>query len=142
MRRQGRRVPSLEDLLDEIARRPPQGLQIERTPKGIIASTPAERTQKVRIVVRDDDVQLSAIAAPRSVVPETPKRRVPFLRRLWEINAHTDLVAFGLDGRGRVVGTCHHPLETLDREELELYLVALVRECDRLEWVLTAEDRF
>lgn len=31
---------------------------------------------------------------------------------------------------------------TLDYEELELYILALVRECDRLEWVLTGEDRF
>jgi hypothetical protein len=53
-----------------------------------------------------------------------------------------DLIACGLDGRGRVIGACRHPLSTLDREELEMYLLTLVRECDRLEWVFTGGDRW
>jgi hypothetical protein len=35
-----------------------------------------------------------------------------------------------------------HPAEHLDPEELELYITALTRECDRFEYLLAGKDKF
>lgn len=135
-------MPDLNRMLDEVARRSHEGLTFRRTKQGLRASTIRDRSQAVSVDVRGDAVRMTSPVAAKSWVPERGEARATFIRRLWEINAHTDLVAFGIDSYGRVVGTCSHPLATLDQSELEVYLVALVHECDRLEWVLTGEDRY
>lgn len=133
-------MPELEDLLCAVVADGVDGVAFERSRRTLTASLPGGRTQ--RIDTRGGDLHLCSVVACKAAVPTNSKRKAAFIRRLWEISAHTDLVAFGLDGHGRVVGTCTHPLATLDPEELEIYLLALVRECDRLEWVITGEDRW
>jgi hypothetical protein len=41
-----------------------------------------------------------------------------------------------------LVGLIRHPVEYLDPEELEHYIVTLTRECDRFEYLLAGQDRF
>ena len=132
----------LDRLLDEVLGSDVDGVSFEREGRGLLASLPGGRRQRVRYRVRDGELLLTSVVASATVVPTTTDERAQFIRRLWEINVHIDLVAFGIDGKGRVVGTCTHPVETLDRAELESYLLALVRECDRLEWVMTGADRW
>ena len=137
-------MPDLEGMLTKLEGATVEQLELERTDRGLRATTAGGRKQDVTVKRVGDDVVLESVAAPPGAVPEArrAKARARFIRRLWEVNARTDLVALGLDSYGRIVGTCRHPLATLDRPELESYLVALVRECDRLEWLLTGEDRY
>ena len=132
----------LDELREVLAGSELDGVRFARSRRGFWAELVGGRRQEIRVTVRREDVVLSSIAAPSTVVPEDRHRRARFLRWLWELNGKTDLVAFGLDGYRRVVGTCRHPVATLDREELEVYALALVRECDRLERVLTGKDRY
>ena len=60
--------------------------------------------------------------------------------RAWRKNALKDLVGFAFDERRQLVGTIEQPVETLDHEELQLYIDVLAKECDRFEYVLTGED--
>jgi hypothetical protein len=135
-------VAEIETLIAAVVTAGIEGVTFERARHTLIASLPGGRRQRVAFRTRGTDLCLTSVAASASAVPTDAENRSAFIRRLWEINANTDLVAFGLDGKGRVVGTCTHPLATLDCEELETYLLALVRECDRLEWVITGEDRW
>lgn len=135
-------MAELEELFAAVVEAGIEGVTFALSRRTLIASLPGGRRQRVVFRTTGSDLRLCSVVATANAVPTTPARRSAFIRRLWEINAHTDLVAFGLDGNDRVVGTCTHPLATLDREELEAYLLALVRECDRLEWVITGEDRW
>jgi len=63
-----------------------------------------------------------------------------FFTRLWQRNAHTDVVAFGLDKKGRLIGRTTHLKQTLDQDELRFYIEILARECDQLEYLLTGVD--
>jgi hypothetical protein len=60
--------------------------------------------------------------------------------RLWGRNRETDVVGFGLDGRGRVVGKIEQLAQSFDHGEIVYYLDRLAFECDRLEYVLTGCD--
>ena len=60
--------------------------------------------------------------------------------RAWRKNALKDLVGFAFDERRQLVGTIEQPVETLDHEELQLYIDVLAKECDRFEYVLTGRD--
>ncbi len=129
-------------LLSQIAKRPPRGYGFEIKGSTVHATLPSQRKQRVRVSVSGDDVALSSCVLRADDLEVRRGNWPAFVRRLWEINAHTKLVAFGLDDEGDVMGTCHHPIHDLDRDELEAYLVALTRECDRLEWALTGGDRY
>ena len=135
-------MSKLNDLVDDLVQAGSQGTDFVRDGNYLVAELAGQRTQRVRVTQVRDEARFVSVVAPSWVVPDKAEHRSIFLRRLWEINARTDLVAFGIDGHGRVVGACRHPVDTLDPEELESYVVTLVRECDRLEWVLTGEDRY
>jgi len=62
-------------------------------------------------------------------------------RRIWVRNRATDVVEFALDESDRLVGRIEQIAETLNRNELEFYLIALAQECDRLEYLLTGRDQ-
>ncbi len=97
------------------------------------------RKQRVRLA-RDGD-QYVFTSTVTGMVTRRPKARRNLLLRIWSQNVASELVGFGIDGRGRLVGLCRHPAAHLDPDELQLYILALSRECDRLEWVLTGKDR-
>ncbi len=63
-------------------------------------------------------------------------------RLAWQRNAESDLVTFGFDNRNRLVGQIRHPAELLDLKELDLFIWALARECDRFEYQLSGKDLF
>lgn len=60
----------------------------------------------------------------------------------WQRNADHEVVTFGFDRKDRLIGLVRHPVDHLDAEELEVYLRALSRECDRFEYLLTGQDVF
>jgi hypothetical protein len=52
-----------------------------------------------------------------------------------------NMVAFGMDRKGRPIGFLDQPASTLEAGELEIYIDTVARECDRFEYVLTGQDR-
>ena len=99
----------------------------------------SQRMQRVRLGRDGDDYVLSSTVMRK--VSRRPGARRALLLRIWSQNDKSELVSFGIDSRGRLIGQSRHPAAHLDPEELQLYILALARECDRLEWVLTGEDR-
>ena len=117
----------------------PFGLEIEGD---VIHATlgASNRRQSVRLGRDGDDYVLSSVVIGE--VKLRSKARRQLLLRIWSQNNVSELVSFGIDSRRRLIGQCRHPVAHLDPQELQLYILALARECDRLEWVLTGDDRF
>jgi len=113
---------------------------LERTGRMLCASLRGGREQRVAIRVRGDDCVLTSRATGRTWLSSQSARRVRQLLRVWQQNANAELVGFSVDRKDRAFGLSRHPVECFDAEELRAYVVALVEQCDRLEWVLTGED--
>ncbi len=79
--------------------------------------------------------RISSVVLGRTRVGKTTAKRAEAARRAWYRNDLGDLVSFGLD-RGRLVGRIEQPIETLDDEELRLYVETVARESDRFEYAL------
>lgn len=92
--------------------------------------------------VIEDEHELTAVVLPASDVTATADGWRNLARLAWQRNADTDVVTFTFDDRDRLVGRVRHPAETMDIEELSLYVRSLVRECDRFEYLLSGLDRF
>ena len=99
------------------------------------------RRQDVRFREQGDDVIFSSTVLSSKQVPRGRRLRAALVVAVWERNATVQLVGFGFDKKGRLVGQVRHPAEHLDPAELELYVNALAVECDRLEYLLTGRDR-
>jgi hypothetical protein len=63
-------------------------------------------------------------------------------RYAWARNRLSDLVAFTIDNRGRLIGEAWIPTAGLTPEELKLYLRELARVCDWHEFRLTGQDLY
>ena len=100
------------------------------------------RHQDVEVRVIEDDYELTAVVLSASDVTATADGWRDLARLAWQRNADTDIVTFTFDDRDRLVGRVRHPAETMDIEELSLYVRSLVRECDRFEYLLSGLDRF
>ncbi len=125
-------------LLRGTTRLPDSGAAVRRVGQRIEVRFRNGRKQMVRIRRVGDRYELSSTVIGR--------RRADGLgwedlaERLWGRNREADVVGFGLDGRGRVVGKIDQLAQTFDQEELVYYLDRLAFECSRLEWVLTGTD--
>ena len=97
------------------------------------------RQQRVRIIRSNDYYQLSSIVLGRQQTRSLSPKRIAEL--VWLRNQETDVVAFGWDKRDRLVGRIDQLAETMDAEDLFFYLEMLALECDRLEWLITGEDK-
>ncbi len=64
------------------------------------------------------------------------------LQKIWERNNSVDLVGFAENNKGHLAGQIIQLETCLDYEEFEFYILSLARECDRLEYVLTGEDKY
>lgn len=95
------------------------------------------RSQRVTVEELADRYVLRGVAARASEVPteDSPERRA------WIINRTTDLVGFRIDTQGRFVGEAWVPKLGLTAGEFELVARRVAAECDRMEYVLTGEDR-
>lgn len=58
----------------------------------------------------------------------------------WRRNRLSDLVGFKIDARGRLIGEAWVPCEGLDAGEWHVYVHAVARACDRVEYLLTGRD--
>ena len=99
------------------------------------------RGHRVRLGRRGALYVLSAIVLPAAEVTASDEEWRNIAYRAWRRNAMTELVTFAFDDEDRLIGLIETPVATLDREELEVYIDTLARECDRFEFALTGQDR-
>lgn len=138
---EGNTLHKLIEQADELIQQEDLPFRLERQGHKLTAHLKSGRHQVVRLSMRGDEYRLiSTVVGPRHV-PDNASKRADLLLRIWAKNGATELVSFGIDRRNRVVGVCCHPVATLDLAELRHYVIALVQECDRFEWVLSGEDR-
>ena len=100
------------------------------------------RHQDIEIDRDGADYVLTSVVLSAREVTKSHSRWRELARLAWLRNAQHEVVTFGFDDRDRLIGTIRHPAEHLDPEELSLYIVALSRECDRFEYLLTGADIF
>lgn len=99
------------------------------------------RTQTLQLSMENDRYRFQS-----TVLPSTEVRRKPHLRRdiayrAWRRNAMKELVTFAFDKQDRLLGVVEVPAGTLQDEELQIYIEALAKECDRFEYALKGWDR-
>lgn len=100
---------------------------------------PNGRRQRIAVERQREHYVLTSVVLKSRQVEEIGQAEV--LTRLWQRNREMNVVAFSLDKRGQLVGRIEQLAETVDCEELTLYLELLARECDQFEYVLTGQDR-
>ena len=124
----GARVDALIELSDLDWERDGDTLDVGLWPDG--------RDQRVRLRRRGEAARISSVVMTAGKVGSRASQRCDAARRSWFRNRMGDLVSFGVDRKGRVLGRIEQPMATLDDEELELYVETVARECDRFEYVL------
>ncbi len=107
-----------------------------------VATRGGERGQTVQVSTVDEMCVLTSVVLGSRAVTKSNKRWRRLALLAWQRNAEHQLVTFAFDRHDRLVGRIEHPAKYLDPEELELYVNALARECDRFEYLLTGADIF
>jgi hypothetical protein len=88
----------------------------------------------------DGALRCWTVIAARKTLSDTGAES-PF-RYAWERNRFSDLVGFGVDARGRLIGETWIPLVGLTADELALHVRELARVCDWHEFRLTGDDQY
>jgi hypothetical protein len=101
-----------------------------------------DRHQDIHFDRIDDMYVITTTVLGSRTVRRTRKGWNKFALLAWQRNADQELVTFGFTDDDRLVGRICHPAEHLDAAELDVYVRALSRECDRFEYLLTGRDEF
>ena len=98
------------------------------------------RSQAIRVSRYEDRYVFQSVVLPASAVTRNNHHRRRIAYRAWRRNSSKPLVTFAFDDDDSLIGLIEVPAATLDHEEIDLYIEALARECDRFEYVLTGAD--
>jgi hypothetical protein len=96
------------------------------------------RQQRVTLSLEGETYVLESIVLAKKDRPDDLSPR-DLIARAWRRNAHTEIVAFGLDRREKLVGKVRVPAKSIQRHA-RTYFELLAIECDRFEYVLTGAD--
>jgi hypothetical protein len=94
------------------------------------------RKHRVEVTDAGEVYALKAIVAQRTVVQANPD--LPL--KIWQRNRSTQLVGFQVDNRSRLMAEAWIPKAGLTAAEFQCYVLAVARESDRLEFMLTGQD--
>lgn len=100
------------------------------------------RRQIVQVRETEDAYELQSIA--ERLGTRSPADHAARVLRIWQRNRRAHLVAFRIEGDGRglrLVGEAWVPKAGLTAEEMQLYIRRLAAEADRMEYLMTGEDR-
>lgn len=103
----------------------------------IIVQFQDKRQHRVRVEDDAEEFRLVGMVAKRSTTDSIQNIAL----RLWELNRRTQLVGFRIDMRQRIVGEAWVPKKGLSADEFVFYVQTVGMACDRLEYLLTGEDR-
>ncbi len=105
----------------------------------IVELTQQGRKQRIKLNKQGETYVFSSIIINSNAI-RGKKRRRRLAYRAWRKNGIKDLVSFSFNDKGDLVGVIEQPVQTLDHEELSLYIETLAMECDRFEYILTGDD--
>ena len=113
---------------------------------GIVVTFSGGRTQRVRVDVERDAYRLSSTvlgARRRERITEAHgEHGAAWLAlRILRRNRSAPLVGFRIDAQNRVLAEAHVPRAGVTGAEFAVYVRTLAQEADRLEFLLTGEDR-
>lgn len=131
-------MTKLKSILNAVARDLNGDVQWKADQAELVIGFDNGRKQRVVIEQHDDRYVLISVVIGRARVEEIG--RTHLLPKLWQRNRETNVVAFDIDKRGRLIGMVEQIAETLDAEELAIYAKWLASECDRLEYILSGKD--
>jgi hypothetical protein len=132
----------IERLLGKVSTLPDSQLKVSYQDGRAQIDLGSGRGQTVFIERDGDCYVLTSVVLGATRTGQQSDDLVTFAGTLWRRNRQTDVVNFIIDGQNRLVGRIDHPAETLDAAELFFYLARLAIECDRMEYLLTGENRF
>lgn len=109
-------------------------IDINQTEDGVVVEFSSGRQQHINVSQQSELYRLTSVILKRSFVEKIGRGRIlPFI---WQRNRESNLVAFSLDKRGRLIGSIEQPSKTADASEMLLYLERLAWESDQLEYLL------
>ena len=100
----------------------------------------SERKHVVRAEVQEGRCRFYSVVLRATEVPSRVALKRDLVYRAWRKNALKELVAFTFDEAGNLIGVIESPMDTMDDEELVMYIDALATEADRFEYKLTGQD--
>ena len=116
------------------AKTPLRTIDINQTEDGVVVEFSNGRQQHINVSQQSELYRLTSVILKRSFVEKIGRGRIlPFI---WQRNRESNLVAFSLDKRGRLIGSIEQPSKTADASEMILYLERLAWESDQLEYLL------
>jgi len=83
------------------------------------------RTQRILLEVAGEEYLFTSVVLRTMAVTKRRKRWDELALLAWQRNVDQQLVTFAFDRKDRLVGQIRHPIDTLDLEELELYINSL-----------------
>ena len=131
-------VNNLKAVLHKVARELEAEVQWKADRAELTVEFSDGRKQRIHIERRSGRYLLTSVVLGRARVEEIGSTHL--LPLLWQRNRETNVVAFDIDQRGRLIGRVEQVAETLDAEELAIYTKWLARQCDRLEYILSGLD--
>ncbi len=100
----------------------------------------SERKHVVRTEVHEGRYRMYSVVLRAAEVPKRIALKRDLIYRTWRKNALKELVTFTFDESGNLIGVVESPIDSLDDEEIVMYMDALAREADRFEYKLTGQD--
>ena len=113
------------------------GLPVEESSLAVALGEGRRHKVSVEESVASGLLRLWSIAAPPSAVAKVDEQ--PHIVA-WARNRASDLVGFKIDSRGRLIGEAWVPVDGIDAHEWAIYVLAVARACDRIEYLLTGRD--
>ena len=98
------------------------------------------RAQVVRFARNHDHYVFRSTVLSSKQVKTSDRAWRDLAYRAWRRNAAKELVTFSFDEKDALIGVIEVSAATLDREELQIYVETLAKECDRFEYALTGQD--
>ncbi len=135
-------MDNIERILGKVNTLPDSQLKVSYRAGRAQIDLGAGRSQTVSIERDGDSYVLTSVVLGATRTQQQIKEIVAFADALWRRNRQTDVINFTVDDQNRLIGRIDHPADTLDPAELFFYLTRLALECDRMEYLLTGENRF
>ncbi len=100
-----------------------------------------DRIQRIHLARENHVYQFtSVVARVKHVITPSVNARNALIFRILCRNALKPVVFLSIDNRDRVVGKITCPIHSTQSNEIEFYLTALARDCDRFEYILSGSD--
>jgi hypothetical protein len=133
-----RSVRKLKTFIKQVFDLPNPNATIKPHRNGVVVTFSNKRRQIITVGRQNERYMMSSVVLGRARVADIGRSRL--LSLAWQRNRETNVVAFSLDKRGRLVGQVEQLVETIDPEELAFYIELLARECDQFEYALSGKD--